>query len=131
MSPQELKTTGEALIALSEGKAVQYWSPIHSKWFDAEPTGFGIHPLGAFPYQIKLIPAKRLLRPEELPPHFWIREITCPELWRSVGMIGSVNLWYAYAGGFSMLDLQDAEALAKWQWSAHRKTAHSFWTEEA
>lgn len=111
--------------AHKDGKAVQYQtkSTLSREWFawgTLEDFDFS-----QFTYRIKPTPQKRFIRPDELPLTCWVRTKVDHSgvLWLVTGITkhqiffnGCPNTWTTAA--------QDCE------WSADRKTWHSFEVEE-
>lgn len=131
MTPEQLRTTGEALIALSEGKATQYSNDCGKTWKDrcyttVEHMGASVHHTMTPWWRIKPALVKRLMRADEFPNLWWFRLL-------------DQNVWYLNSAmkcdgsGFSVAGchLKFEDAKDHWQWSPDRKQINSFFVEEA
>lgn len=148
MSPQELKQTGEALIALSEGKPIQAKSVIGSDWSDYNPWDKGSPEpnFDSYVFRVKPGKVKRLIRAEEMPADFGIRMKNYGSLWKKPTSISGKD---RTDGGFAIGYLTDehepkqewiqittAQSLYMiphteiWEWSPDRKQINSFFVEE-
>jgi hypothetical protein len=145
MTPEQLKQTGEALIALSEGKQIQ-WIDEHGTWIDFEPTGCSLAAMCSLSssWRIKPTLKKRLIRPDELPDLFWIRMKNYGSLWkRPVSISCEVRADGGFAIGYLtdertpsqewiqvvIFQFENPTSIKHWEWSPYRKTVHSFFVE--
>lgn len=146
MTKEELKETGLALIALSEGKAdVEYWNMESGQW-DSAFALYGMLPVRDDKYRIKPEKKKRLLRPEEMPPIFWIRIKNYGGLWKLPTSIsckaGADSGWAIGYLTYDQVPDQKWIQIVKqrpertdsdpelWEWSPDRKEVRSFEVEE-
>lgn len=140
MTNEEMKMTGEALIALSEGKEIQ--AKVGSAWANYNPWDKGSPEpnLANYPFRIKPTPAKRLIRAEELPDNFWIALKNYGSLWKRPIAISRKTGSDGFAIGYLTdenspklqwlqvrPDIQDH--LSDWEWSQDRIQIRSFWVE--
>lgn len=134
MTKEEMKQTGEALIALSEGKPVQWMGTSkrfipNAAWFDC--VNSNDHPMEDTVYRIKPQPKKRLIEHDEFPALFWIRT--------GVGGNWYMPIFLSTAGfGIHLDNASPVEFVSwervklfpdSWQWSPDRKQVNSFWVE--
>lgn len=150
MTNEELKQTGEALIALSEGKKVQIKSRYGrgadcDSWQDYVCRGEPCPDYSSWYWRIKPEPRKRLIKPEELPPVFWVRDSE-KKAWLLVTFVSDemisgvalailephTYLWSVCAANLpAMPSIRwDSPSLETWEWSPDRKQVNSFWVEE-
>jgi hypothetical protein len=152
MTKEELKTTGEALVALSEGKAVQiksrYGRPSEPGWKDYQGPPDDPSPspdYSSWLWRIKPQKQRRLIKREEMPADFWIRMKDFGGLWKRPTSISCMD---RSDGGWAIGYLTDETSPTQqwiqvkqwperkdtdpdiWEWSPDRKTVHSFYVEE-
>lgn len=126
MTKEEIKNHGECLIAFAEGKTIQYCYSGKQGWHDIVPD----HPMPSVFKMLRIKPEKkkRLLKVEELPPVFWVRQRRKVYAWElCVGFeIGqrAMKLGWGYVVNFN------ETALEHFEWSPDRKEVRSFEVEE-
>ena len=127
----------EVMQAFLDKKPIEIWlghrwaawqGDLEPKWNWNEPDCI---------YRIKPSPVKRLLKPEELPPVFWVRlkddigsngpfMTICSRPWHLITKVDELgSIWYFEFGRGINVTTETHE------WSLDRKTVHSFYTEEA
>lgn len=127
-----LKRIGEALIAFADKKRIQWKSLTTLGWTDWPPDqelAF-FHNLAHDKYfrlRVKPEPKKRLIRADELPPVFWVRNREGWALCTYVSDKEGLRL----AGSVSYVQIgEDAEKCGILGWSPDRKQVFSFWKED-
>lgn len=137
MTKETMKLYGEMMLAVSDGKIVEYDNG-YGLWFIvkdcegapnahlsiAECLSPRCHPTEPLKLRIKPEKKKRLIRAEELGQWFRCEDYDAQSCWRAISEVGSDY----FRIGTILYDLN--APLPEWQHSVDRKEIRSFFVEE-
>jgi len=131
MTNEEMKMTGEALIALAADPqiATEYFYSGHWRALEAGKTPAFSRPDGILLHRIKPQPKPRLIRVDELPPVFWVKRKD-GNVWLAVYAIGEHSLQIGYFNYYGKPSTIGEKDLVNWEYSPDRYAPHSFFKQE-